>query len=287
MLGYTEAELLAQPLEMLLHPDDLAASNLLMKSFVDGEEAKLFENRIITKIGKVLWLSWKAHLNARDGLFFCVAKDITARELADSLLIESEGRYSDLFQLSPLSKFVFDVENLQILDVNEAASKQYGYTQEEFLQMSIKQLRPAEEIPLALEVLDQLKQTKGTTKQHAIVHQKKNGKKIIVDIQSNPLLYKGKSARIAVATDITETLTHIQAIETQNEKLREISWLQSHVVRAPLARILGLIALLDISADLPEETKEMMGYILKSAHELDSVIHDIVNKSAVIDPKEK
>jgi PAS domain S-box-containing protein len=186
-----------------------------------------------------------------------------------------------LFQLSPLPKLVFDLETLQFLDVNEAAISQYGYSREEFLQLTIQQLRPAGDAPLSVEILTELQGTLFATAHHAITHQKKNGGKIIVDIQSNPIIYKGKNARIAVISDITENLNYIHAIEAQNKNLREISWMQSHVIRAPLASIMGLVPLIEATPGLPEETRKMLAYLLQSANELDAVIWKITLKTNV------
>jgi PAS domain S-box-containing protein len=415
LLGYTAVELLAKPVDAFMHTDDLATSNARMRSFIGGEQTLFFENRYITKAGRTLWLSWAAHLDAGEGLLFCVAKDITdkkqaeqmlhaseanlnavientdafiysldrdfryitynsrlekmmlelygitilpgyqvfdfisefnsaevpewhdvysralngeivqfekefrigdfysytsfsihpirekeivtglscfvnditARKLAEGLLVESEKRYSNLFQLSPLPKLVFDLETLQFLDVNEAAISQYGYSREEFLQLTIKQLRPPRDAPLMGEILTELREPFMATIQHAITHQKKSGENISVDIQSNPIIFKGKPARIAVVRDITENLNYIHAIEAQNKKLREISWIQSHVVRAPLARIMGLVPLIEATSGLPEETRKMMAYLLQSANELDAVIGKITLKTEVIDNSSK
>lgn len=85
---------------------------------------------------------------------------------------------------------------------------------------------------------------------------------------------KGKKTSINEA----ERLNYITAIETQNQKLREISWIQSHMVRSPLARIMGLIQLIN---DLKnsEETGTILEYILLSANELDNAIKEISDKS--------
>jgi PAS domain S-box-containing protein len=79
--------------------------------------------------------------------------------------------------------------------------------------------------------------------------------------------------------DITERLNYIKAIEEQNENLKEISWLQSHVIRAPLARIMGLIQLITDSKQDVEEKQNALNYLLTSAHELDDVIRTITDKT--------
>ncbi len=73
------------------------------------------------------------------------------------------------------------------------------------------------------------------------------------------------------------------ALEEQNKKLKEISWMQSHVIRVPLARIIGLIPLInDVKEDRAEREK-MLGFLLSSANELDEVINDITDKTKVVD----
>jgi len=194
-------------------------------------------------------------------------------------LEESEKQYSELFHLSPQPMYVIELWSLRFLDVNEAFLKHYGYTREELSEMDIRDIRPAEEIP-ALEVgllsdsMEHKNNSLGIYK-----HLKKNGEIIQVDIQSNFINYKGKNAKVTIATDVTERLNYIKAIEAQNEKLREISWIQSHIIRAPLARILGLVQIFkDLKQD-NEEKEQMLQYLLLSANELDEVIMNITDLS--------
>lgn len=84
---------------------------------------------------------------------------------------------------------------------------------------------------------------------------------------------------MVLATDITDRLNYIKAIENQNEKLKEIAWLQSHVVRAPVARLMSLVGLIKNYENTEEEQNELLDYILMSARELDDVIRSISNKT--------
>jgi len=203
------------------------------------------------------------------------------RKKAIVALERSEKQYSELFHLSPQPMYVFELATLKFLDVNDAFIKQYGYTREELSNMDLKQIRPPEEV----EVLEAgiLTDSKAH-KNHSLgiyIHKKKNGDIIQVDIQANFIDYKGKNAKVTIATDVTERLNYIKAIETQNEKLREISWVQSHLVRAPVARILGLVSLInDIKIDDIEKGK-MLAYLLLSANELDEIIKGITEKTNI------
>ncbi len=96
---------------------------------------------------------------------------------------------------------------------------------------------------------------------------------IQVDARSNAV-----EAPIILSPDTAEISNYLDTIEAQNEKLREISWIQSHIVRGPLARIMGLIQIIDDSKD-DDELGTILKYISLSAKELDNAIKQISDKS--------
>jgi PAS domain S-box-containing protein len=194
-------------------------------------------------------------------------------------LEESEKRYSDLFHLSPLPMWVYDLETLAFLDVNEAAVKHYGYTQEEFSGMTIRDIRPPEDIPIVEDAVKAVRDGTVRTPHQYFRHLKKNGDVIIVEIQGNVIDYKGKKAEVVLAVDVTDNFVYINAIENQNQKLREISWIQSHVVRAPIARLMGLSELIMEKDNSPDQVNTLLGHVVDSAKELDVIIRDISMKA--------
>jgi PAS domain S-box-containing protein len=171
-------------------------------------------------------------------------KDVTASKRNMEALAESEKRYSDLFHLSPQPMYVYEMDTLRYVDVNLAAMERYGYTREEFLSMTIMDIQ--------------------------------------VDIQSNIITYRGVTCKVVLANDVTERTRYIEAIETQNNKLREISWIQSHIVRAPLSRIMGLVPLLR-KEEIDAEQMQIREFLLNSANELDQVIRSITAITCVPD----
>jgi PAS domain S-box-containing protein len=190
---------------------------------------------------------------------------------------ESEKRYSDLFHLSPLPAWVVAQGTSQFLDVNTAAIVHYGYTRDEFLSMPLSSLSPVAVFP---------QQAAGggdacLTAKNIFEHQKKDGGLICVELEVANLQLNGVAARLVIATDITSKLNYIKAIELQNEKLREIAWMQSHLVRAPLARIMGLVDMIKNMEKGPEEKEKYIEHILTSAEELDQVIRGISDKTRV------
>ena len=191
-------------------------------------------------------------------------------------LEESERRNSDLFHLSPQPMWVYDLENLHFLSVNQAAINSYGYSEQEFLNLTIKDIRPTEDIQLLEEALENRNSifNKGIYR-----HRKKNGEIIQVEILSNSFFYNNRDAILVLANDITLRVQYILAIEEQNKKLQEIAYTQSHIVRAPLARMMGIANLLKDLKLLTEEGNILMNYFIESSNELDSIIRDIVKKS--------
>lgn len=86
---------------------------------------------------------------------------------------------------------------------------------------------------------------------------------------------------ISAMEDVTKRKEYIHAIEEQNKRLKEIAWIQSHMVRAPLARILALVDLIRI--DQPDDDYNViLDYLTSSAKELDAVISNIADKAPVV-----
>ncbi|WP_051408446.1 PAS domain S-box protein [Sediminibacterium sp. C3] len=208
-----------------------------------------------------------------------VQQDISKLKQNEIELSEAKKRYSELFHLSPLPMWVYDIETLEFLDVNEAAEKHYGYTKEEFKKITLRDIRPKQDLPAFEKQLELARKTPRDFMSGVFRHIKKDGEIIDVDVQSNYILYKGRHARVILVNDITDRLEYISAIETKNKELQDIAWLQSHVMRAPVAKIMGIIHLLQ-RLDLDEVEKSILLNDLNAcASELDQVIHDIAAKT--------
>jgi PAS domain S-box-containing protein len=122
--------------------------------------------------------------------------------------------FDALFQQNPLPMWFFDLQTLQILDVNEAAIKHYGYDKEEFVGKSIRDLRPEEDQQTLTETLSRLSGVNTQTKTYR--HLRKDGSIIYVKIVSYPVNLRGNTARLVIADDVTER-------ELQNERFELIS----------------------------------------------------------------
>ncbi|WP_231491358.1 PAS domain S-box protein [Pedobacter sp. Leaf170] len=218
---------------------------------------------------------------------FGSVQDINDRKNAELLnqkiqreVAESEKRYSELFHFSPLPMWVYDYETLMFLDVNLAAENNYGYSRDEFLSMNLRDIRPDSELLYLEDTLSFTKYNKSLFHQGIFKHKTKSGDILDVDVKSNLMEYKGRKAKLVVATNITDQLKHISSIEQKNAQLKEIAWIQSHNVRAPLARIMALVQLIDMGKQQTKFTlDEIVEHIKQSANELDSIIKEISAKS--------
>lgn len=199
-------------------------------------------------------------------------------------LKDSEQRYADLFHLSPLPMWVFDLETLNFMDVNEAAIQHYGYSYVEFLTMEISEIHLKKEVPNLLQSMGKVKKNNNSgVIQGEFSHRKKNGEIIQVEIRSNQITYHAREANIILVNDITERNKQMKAISLQNERLQEIAWTQSHVVRAPLARLMGLVNILEKDISNTKEQNVFLGHLQQSADDLDKIIREMVFKAQEIE----
>jgi len=226
---------------------------------------------------------------------YLLKDDLTATSLYKSIIYsierkksiadleESEKRYSEVFHFSPQPMWVVDTETLQFLDVNKATLDHYGYTRDEFLGMSLRDIRPVSDIPALEKVFETARHHPEEIGHRSTIHKKKNGELRNVEVQYAQITYKGIKSNIVIAIDVTERLNYIKAIEDRNDQLQEISWIQSHIVRAPLSRIMGLIPLIENAEEGDHEISLMMSYLASSANELDEVIKKITDKTIIKD----
>jgi len=135
------------------------------------------------------------------GVFF-LNSGTGERKTAERELRESEERYRSLFESNPNPMWVYDLETLSFLAVNGAAVGHYGYSQEEFLAMTIKDIRPTEDISDLMESLPG--ETGDVNHSSQWRHCTKDRTMIDVEITSHDLIWLGRRARLVLINDITE-----------------------------------------------------------------------------------
>ncbi len=144
-------------------------------------------------------------------IFGLLRKSLKKERLAQEALLQKqkqieqgERHYRLLFENNPLPMWIYDSETMRFLSVNDTAIATYGYSREEFLSMTLLDIRPLEEHAKLLRNLQQsheVIQSSGPW-----LHRKKNGQVIAVEIFSHAIEYAGRSARLVLANDVTNRI---------------------------------------------------------------------------------
>ncbi|HEU4574824.1 MAG TPA: PAS domain S-box protein [Chitinophagaceae bacterium] len=147
--------------------------------------------------------------------------DVTDRRMAEEALRLSERKYYLLFENNPLPMWMVSLPGLQIIDVNKSAINHYGYSREEFLNMTTPDLRPAEEVMKFLNHTQQ--QLTGMRNAGVWRHKKKNGDIIFVDVISHDVVYEGKPVRLVLVNDVTDKLQAEEQLQRSYTEIRELT----------------------------------------------------------------
>ncbi len=127
-----------------------------------------------------------------------------AASLHQARAAEREYRY--LFDKNPNPMWVYDSKTLAFLAVNEAALRHYGYSREEFLAMTIRDIRPEEDVPALDAVLDKVLAAGASTHQGQWRHRRKGGDLIEVEVTSYPIEFAQRDGRLTLIRDVTESV---------------------------------------------------------------------------------
>ncbi len=177
-----------------------------------------------------------------------LASEIAERQRAETALRESEMRYRELFLSNPHPMWIYDLESLAFLDVNDTAISHYGYSRDEFLSMTIKDIRPAEDVPRLIENIDQV--SDGLDKAGIWRHIRKDGSIIDVEITSHVLLFDQRRTELVLINDITDR----RRIEGERENL------QAQLLQAQKMESVGRLA-----GGVAHDFNNMLGVILGRA----------------------
>jgi len=208
-------------------------------------------------------------------IIFAVNRSSFINQIEDEKL-----NYENLFNFNPQPTWLLDPESFKIIHANIAAQNKYGYSMDDFLKMSFTQLHPKEEKEL---IEHKFSSNKDEFSSNQFTHFLSNGHAINVEINHRKIKSKSNNGIIVQSNDISENLKHINTIEAQNEKLRSIAWTQSHVVRAPLSRILGIVNLMEQQTNNLDEILFWLKQLRVSTNEMDEIVRKIVDETNDID----
>ncbi|MBN8564549.1 MAG: PAS domain S-box protein [Leptolyngbya sp. UWPOB_LEPTO1] len=187
----------------------------------------LFETKHRCKNGSIYDVEISYNVVEWEGeiLRFCACRNINERKRIEAerhqfqlVLQEKEASYRQLFESNPQPMWVYDLETLQFLAVNPAAIAKYGYSESEFLSMTIADIRPPEDMPRLLENVTRVEE--GLDLAGIWQHRMKDSRLILVDIVSHTLEFAGRRAELVLAHDITDRKRAEEALQEREAILQ-------------------------------------------------------------------
>src|SRR5581483_1688097 len=230
LLGYSLADLLARgPADVSIHPrSELEAAYRAL--LADGGGAIAVETELIRSTGTRVPVRLSRHPLVLNGKPYVVgaARDLSEARRAEREIAQGRELYRTLFDLNPLPMWVYDLDSLAFLEVNRAAVRQYGYTSEEFLAMTIRDIRPEDEQQRLAENLAQA----SADYEYAGIwrHRVKDGRVIEVDITSHVVDFGGRRAKLVLANDVTAKLAAERSLRASDERFELVARATNDIV---------------------------------------------------------
>ncbi|MBS4064409.1 MAG: PAS domain S-box protein [Chitinophagaceae bacterium] len=220
--GYNSEEMLERiPLDFFLGEERALLEKKIKNVFVTGED--FAEANFVTKSGERIPYFFTGRSIEYNGelCLMGVGLDISEQRKAAEMLTRSEQKYRLLFEDNPMPMWLYSISTLKFKEVNEAAIKHYGYSKEEFLQMTIKDIRPPEDVDKLVDIIRT--DYRGVHYVGKWRHRKKNGEIIIAEIITHDTINNGEHVRLVLSMDITEKVAAEEQLLNSLEEIRQLT----------------------------------------------------------------
>lgn len=279
-------------------PESVEVHGILDSVYQTGVTAELREIPVTlgTKLRyfDLTYAARRDHFGRIDGIMI-LGTEQTAQVEARNALKESQQKYQSLFDFSPLPKWIVDAESLKFIDVNFAAQRHYGYTKEEFLGMTVRDIRSPNETEDFVTPANAGADAHTRTYEKRRRHQKKDGSLIEVEVSAIDLDLDGRKMHIAAMVDVTERvmseirqqelLASLHAAKEEAERANQLKSAflanMSHEIRTPLGAMLGFSDLLKDPSLSNNERTSYVDILTRNGEQLSYIINDILDLSKV------
>ena len=196
----------------------------------DSDEWIEHTYRIVAKSGKIKWVQQKKRYltdeKTNHRLILSVIIDVSYQKQVSFNLKESLGDFSMLFHNNPTPMWIYELPTLRIMKVNDAAIKHYGYSEQEFLSMTIRDIRPRFDLAKFNNYLYQKaipeSSLHGFNSAGIWKHMNKKGEIVYAEITGHEIKYDNHSCRIIIATDVTEKVLQQEALKRREQFLTSL-----------------------------------------------------------------
>jgi PAS domain S-box-containing protein len=285
LYGYTRDELLMKNARVLRSEEDVAQQTEIFQRDFSGSSSDIGVVKHVRKDGAAIFV----HIIAHDIMFegknvrLSLTTDVTEKLKAEEYLQKQEANLRTILETTDTAYALLD-KQLNIMAFNQMAVKfvNLQFNTIPGPESQLADFFPKERFPQFRNYSNDV--LKGKSISYEVNYPQADGAIFYFNVRMFPI--KNSQDEIfglmLEISDVTEIKKYTNAIEEQNKKFREIAWLQSHIVRAPLARMMGIINLIkDNDLDIAEH-RDFLVHLSASADELDTIIRDITSKTREI-----
>ncbi len=225
ILGYSKEDYASPENQDLVHPDDKEKLSTAFKEVISNRnQIKTLDYRFRKADGNYIWIESTLHNLLHEPAINAIVihfRDISARKSFEEILKTSEEKYRSLFNSNPASIIIWNPETYYIIEVNDAAIKEYGHSRNEFLSLKFTDIMMPGQVndfkSLSLNML----QNKNFKANNVVIHKTNSGDIRYMDIAYQVIDYYGKKASLAIANNITEKIDLEKKLAEERQKKQQ------------------------------------------------------------------